>query len=332
MDFLFEVAGLSVPLVQEIVFLIGTQVNILDCLKPPYYFIPKNSIPIENHAGHNLAQHAKLQNPKWIGVPTNTSKHTIKEFIEKVLGQNVELTICTDRIIYNFKSDKQLLLEQSKKYNWTSEWIPKTEEQKCRMFNKQNRLIYFFHTNNPMTNIDVYPFTQLKDLRINKTQVKALDVRQCTQLQILYCDTVPIKELDVTQCTQLQQLTCCNTNIQELDVTQCTQLNLIYCHNTPIQELDVTQCILLETLHCYSTEIKELNVTQCTQIVELDCCRIPELKELNINQCTQLMHMYCQDTQIKELDISHCTQLYNLYCSKDTKLNGDLSNIYVTRY
>ena len=325
MDFLFDVVGLSVPLAQEIVFLAEIKYDVLDCLKPPYYFIPKNSIPIENHTGHNLAIHAKLEQPKWLGLPPDTPNEIVIKLIKKVFDQNVEFTRYVDRIIYNFKSDKQLLLEQYEKYNWNF-------KQKNYKFNKQNRLIHFFQSNNRMTDIDVYPFTQLTELCINKTQVKALDIRHCTQLQLLYCDSVPIEELDVTQCTQLQHLTCRNTNIQELDVTQCTQLNLIYCNNTAIKELDVTPCILLKTLLCYSTKIKELNVTQCTQLQELDCCRIPELKELNITQCTQLMQIYCQDTQIKELDVSHCTQLYNLYCSKNINLIGDVNNIHVTRY
>jgi len=55
MEFLFEVTGLSVPLVQEIVWLSELKYTVLDCLKPPHYFIPKGSVPIENHAGHNLA-------------------------------------------------------------------------------------------------------------------------------------------------------------------------------------------------------------------------------------------------------------------------------------
>ena len=79
MEFLFEVAGLSVPLIQEIVFLAQFEYNVLDCLKLPYYFIPKGSVPIENHAGHNLAIHAQLKNPKWLGLPPDTSTQIVKQ-------------------------------------------------------------------------------------------------------------------------------------------------------------------------------------------------------------------------------------------------------------
>lgn len=64
MNFLFEVGCLTTPLIQKIVWLSELKYDVLDCLKPPYYFIPKGSVPIENHAGHNLAQHAQLKNTK----------------------------------------------------------------------------------------------------------------------------------------------------------------------------------------------------------------------------------------------------------------------------
>ena len=99
MDFLFKVSGLSAPLVQEIVWLSELKYDVLDCLKPPYYFIPKGSVPIENHAGHNLAQHAKLDEPKWIGVPHETSTQIVKQLIQKVLKQSVVLTRYPDQIL-----------------------------------------------------------------------------------------------------------------------------------------------------------------------------------------------------------------------------------------
>ena len=100
MEFLFEVAELSVPLIQEIVFLSQLEYDVLDCLKPPYYFIPKGSVPIENYAGHNLATHAKLENPKWVGVQPETSTQIVKELIQKILGQNVCVEQFVDRFLY----------------------------------------------------------------------------------------------------------------------------------------------------------------------------------------------------------------------------------------
>ena len=166
MDFLFDVAELSVPLVQEIVFLAQLKYDVLDCLKPPYYFIPKESIPIENHAGHNLAQHAQLENPQWIGILPETSTQIVKELIQKVLGQNITLTRCPDQILYSLKSDRQFLLEQNEKYGWKYDWTYNKQKWKGCTFNDQNRLTRFHCFN---------------------THIKELDVSQCAQLQVLGC-------------------------------------------------------------------------------------------------------------------------------------------------
>jgi Leucine-rich repeat (LRR) protein len=292
MEFLFEVAGLPVPLVQEIVFLAQLEYDdVLDCLKPPYYFIPKNSISIENHAGHNVATHAQLENPKWIGVPPDTSNEIVKQLIQKVLGQNVKLTRYPNQILYSLQSDRQFLQEQNEKYGWNYHWQYEVgnEEWKDCIFNNQNRLIKF----------------------------------NCSYKQ-------QIKELDVSQCTQLQQLCCWNNRFKELDVTTCTQLQEFYCSNTQIKELDVSQCTQLQTLLCSNTQIKELDVSQCTQLQELDCYNT-QIKELDVSQCTQLQKLRCYETQLKELDASQCTQLQQLWCSKDIKLIGDVHNIHVTR-
>jgi hypothetical protein len=105
--------GLSVPLVQEIVWLSELKYDVLDCLKPPY-FIPKNSVPIENHAGHNLAQHAKLVEPKWLGLTSDTPHKTVEELIEKVLDclaivderdENGSFIYVTSRIMDSFQKN-----------------------------------------------------------------------------------------------------------------------------------------------------------------------------------------------------------------------------------
>jgi hypothetical protein len=110
-EFLFQVQGLSVPLVQEIVWFADLEYDVLDCLKPPY-FIPKGSIPIENHAGYNLAQHAKLVEPKWLGLPPDTPNKIVEVLIEKVLDclaivdehdENGSFVYITSRIMDCFK-------------------------------------------------------------------------------------------------------------------------------------------------------------------------------------------------------------------------------------
>jgi hypothetical protein len=255
MEFLFEVVGLSVPLVQEIVFLAQLKYDIVNVLKPPYYFIPKNSVPLENHAGHNLATHAKLDEPKWIGIPPETLDESVKQLIRKVLCRNVKLERFPCQILYSFQSDRQFLQEQNEKYGWNYDWQYEVDNEKWQncTFNTQNRLIKFNCCHN--------------------TQIKELDASQCTQLQELHCYRTRIKELDVSQCTQLQILSCSNTQIKELDVSQCTQLKVLYCNNTQIKELDVSQCTQLQELHCFNTEIKELDVSQCTQLQRLGCSK-----------------------------------------------------------
>ena len=291
MDFLFEVVGLSVPLIQEIVWLANLKYDVLDCLKPPHYFIPKGSIPIENHAGHNLAQHAKLENPQWIGISPETSNDIIKQLIRKVLGQNITLTRCPNQILYSLKSDRQFLQEQNKKYKWNYDWTynVENEEWKGCTFNDQNRLTKF-----------------------NCPQIEELDVSQCTQLQELYCYGTQIKELNIDQCTQLLILWCSYTQIEELDVSQCTQLQELDCSHTQIKELDVSRCTQLRDLNCYNTQIKELDVRQCTQLQELSCSST-QIKELDVTRCTQLQELRCYNTKIKELDVSQCTQLQETF-------------------
>jgi hypothetical protein len=117
MDFLFDVVGLSVPLIQEINWLTDLKYNVLDCLKPPY-FIPKGSVPLENHAGHNLATHAQLDEPKWIRVPFETSPETIKALIQQVLGPVIHHQFCSTCIIYSVTTDRKLLSFQNTIKKW----------------------------------------------------------------------------------------------------------------------------------------------------------------------------------------------------------------------
>jgi Leucine-rich repeat (LRR) protein len=316
--------------VQEIVWLSELKYDVLDCLKPPYYFIPKGSVPIENHAGHNLATHAKLVEPKWIGVPLETSNEIVKELIQKVLCQSIVLTRFSDQILYSFQSDRQFLQEQNNKYGWNYDWTDNEKWQNCT-FNTQNRLIDFnCSLITQLEELDVSQCTQLQKLSCYNTRIKELDICQCTQLKVLWCSYTQIEELDVSQCTQLRHLDCLNNQIKELDVSQCTQLQELYCSKTQIKELDVSQCTQLHTVWCHNTQIKELDVRQCTQLQKL-WCHNTQIKELDLSQCTQLQILDCSNTQIKELDVSQCTQLQQLYCSKDVKIIGDVSNVHVTR-
>jgi hypothetical protein len=235
MDFLFQVQELSVPLIQEIVFLSNLEHDALDCLKPPYYFIPKGSVPIENHAGHNLARHAQLKNPKWIGVPPDTSDEIVKQLIQKVLNHSVVLTRFPCQILYSLQSDRQFLQEQNENYGWNYDWqYDKDYWQGCT-FNKQNQLIEFHCSCNK--------------------QIQELDICQCTQLQKLGCSNIQIKELDLNRCTHLQDLRCFNTQIKELDLSRCIQLRVLVCSNTQLKELDVSQCTQLQVLYC-SRDVK----------------------------------------------------------------------------
>jgi hypothetical protein len=248
MEFLFEVVGLSVPLVQEIVWLSELNYDIVNVLKPPYYFIPKGSIPIENHAGHNLATHAKLDEPKWIGVPPDTSDEIVKELIKKVLGHNVKLERFPCQILYSLKSDRQFLQEQNEKYGWKYNWIYNEQWKGCT-FNNQNRLIQFNCSYN--------------------TNIKELNPSRFIQLQKLSCVNTQIKELNASQCTQLQHLNCDNNQIRNLDVSQCTQLQRLYCYNTQIKELDVSQCTQLQKLGC-SKDIKLIGDASTVHVIIMD--------------------------------------------------------------
>ena len=327
MNFLFEVAGLSVPLVQEIVWLSELKYDVLDCLKPPHYFIPKGSVAIENHTGHNLAQHGKLENPPWLGLPPETPSHVIKEIIRKVLNRQVEITIYLDRILYWAKTDKQLLLEQNKKYGWDYDWANEQGLWKDCIFNDQNRLNQLRLSHNKrITKFDPNLFAELEQFHCNHTSIQYLNISWCIQLYRLDCSFTKIGDLDVSQCTQLESLSCCHNNyLTKLDVSQCTQLESLYCHYTQIKELDVSQCTQLQQLHCHNINLKELDLSQCIQLRSLDCAFNTRLKELNLSQCTQLESLYCHYTQIKELDLTRCTQLQELYCSKNQIEELDLS-------
>jgi Leucine-rich repeat (LRR) protein len=321
MEFLFEVAELSVPLVQEIVWLSELKYDVLDCLKPPYYFIPKGSVPIENHAGHNLATHAKLENPKWLGVPHETLGKTVKHLIQKVLNQSVVLTRFSDQILYSLQSDQHFLQEQNERYGWNYDWTYKDKKWKGCTFNEQNRLTRFDCSyNTEIKDLDVTQCSQLQQLYCWNNRFKELDVTTCTQLQELWCSFTQLRELDVSQCTQLQDLSCSDTRITILDVSSCIQLQSLNCSRSPIGELHLGRCIQLQQLFCSNTQIKELDLSQCTQLQALDCYKT-HIKELDLGQCNQLHILDCEDTQIEELDVSQCSQLQELYCNKTVKIN-----------
>jgi hypothetical protein len=332
MDFLFEVGCLTTPLIQEIVWLADLKYNVLDCLKHPHYFIPKNSIPIENHTGHNLARHAQLKNPNWIGVPPDTPNELIKQLIKKVLDRSVELTRFLGQILYSLKSDRQCLLDQNEKYGWNYHWNYEQVNWKGCTFNEQNRLIELkCNWNEQVKELDLSQYAQLRKLNCSYTNIKELNVSPCTQLQRLNCSYTHIKEIDLSHCTQLQELWCYNTQIKEMDVSQCTQLQHLSCSDIQIKELDVSQCTQLHILNCsWNTHIKKLDLSQCTQLQQL-WFNNTQIEELNLSQCTELQKLYCHQTQIQQLDLSQCTQLRILFCSKRIKLIGDLTNTHVTR-
>jgi hypothetical protein len=245
MDFLFEVAGLSVPLIQEIVWVGGLKYDLVhDCLHPPY-FITKNSIPIENHSGHNLAQHAKLRHPKWIGVPVNTSKHKIQELIQRAFKtkRHVHIQRLNKRIIYAWFSDYDDFQQQATKYKWSM-------------------------TNNYWT--DQCTFVNTKLTRVN--------------INVPHCQHNLIQQIDVRHYSNLTSLIVVNQRIQALDLQNCINLETIVCYRNPLLEINISGCVNLRYLDVESTNIKTLDISSCINLNDLIVIRTPKLRKLNCLQ------------------------------------------------
>lgn len=250
MEFLFNIQGLSSPLIQEIVWLTDLNYGIMDCLKPPY-FIPKNSIPIENYAGHNLATHAKLENPKWLGVPPDTPNKTIHKLIQNILNRQANIERFHGRILYSTKTDKQILMEQREKYNWQFDWVYKVRDgmYKTCTINNQNQSTWF--------------------RELNKYKYKTCSFNNQNRLTWFYVTCLKLQYLDVSLFSQLTYLNCAHTQITELNVTNNTQLRELFCGDNPIKTLDISHCTQLVHLGYYGTQINEIDISQCKQLKQI---------------------------------------------------------------
>lgn len=298
MEFLFGVAELSVPLIQEIVFLSVLEYDILDCLKPPHYFIPKNSIPIENHTGYNLAQHAKLKNPSWIGVPPETSTEKIQELIQQTIDpkQSIVLERSWDCILYSFQSDNVHFTNFCKKHDllhFGTKW-----GQYCD-----------FDFNKRMIKLHI----------ISLDGIKHLDATPYHWLTILNCsDNQSLTKLTLGNCPHLEELLCYKTNISTIDLSGCPNLKTLSCGATNISNLSLVNCTKLQELYCSTTNITTLDVHTCSQLKNILCCYSP-IKTVDVTNCSKLQELRCFETLIEELDLSLCPKFKSLV-SLDSKL------------
>lgn len=323
MDFLFGVRCLTAPLVQEIVFLASLNYDILQCLKPPY-FIPKGSVPIENHAGHNLAAHAKLGELKWFGVPPETCDKTIQQLIQQAIGRSVTIERTTFQIIYTVETDRQQLWKQNHEYKWKIDWV----------FDDPNKLFFVFNDHNRLCKLKLCYFTN----------IQSLNVLPFSELRELYCECTNVDYLDLSNCSKLQTLQCDTTMLQSLDISKCLELEHLDCSSNRLTKLNVGHNSKLEILCCASTEIETLDLSSCTQLAELFCSNT-NLTELNVSNCPNLEELSCENVLIKEIDVENCKRLHtieHLYYHgpvpsiinyhKDTKLWDDVEQRFFWKY
>lgn len=319
---------LSQPLIQEVVFLVGLQFPFVDCLESPY-FIPKGSIPIENHAGHNLAQHAKIANPKWIGVPPETPKDTIKSFVEFVMKQSVIIQQFSDRIVYSIKTDRQLLLEQCKSHIAHSNWNLKSSEWTGCTFDEFNCLTEL-QARPVRQTVELYAptFLNLCVIRLRIGNLAEIDLSLCPQLQLVDIFATMTERLNLSGLEQLKKLCCTRIPITTLDLSSCINLERIHCSNTKLTGLDLSHCPKLEYLDCADTNIQQLDVNPCSQLYYLECHHT-EIQRLSLTNVPDLRKLYCYSTPIQELDLQYCPSIHLIKCDKGVPVSNTPSDIHI---
>lgn len=338
MDYLHNVAELSVPLIQEIVWLSKLEYDILDCLKPPYYFIPKNSVSIETQSGHNLAQHAKLQNPKWIGVPFGTKRKTMQTLIQKALQTHRTIGISrhSTHFQYHLKNDIDAFIEQ----NYYTKW---NVEQHC-IFDDDNFRLVEFHVNRQEDDnsdsddddddevVPAYPlylsgFEQLREINYSldpysyhyRFPISRLHIQGCPNILTIDVSHCQIKELDLSSCVLLESLFCQYNPLTKLNIEKCLKLEELNCSYTLLSELDLRSHKRKQCIRISKSTIQKLYLGPSPCLTDLVCSGTP-IQELDIKYCFQLRELGIRRTKIKQIDIKSCQLLTKLYCNSTTKI------------
>lgn len=150
-------------------------------------------------------------------------------------------------------------------------------------WNSDGRLVAFDYPNaNLQGELDLTPFTELKEVNVSKNQLTKLNVE----------NLIHLKQIQATR----NQLT-------EIKMKSNTSLNNIECSNNQLKELDLSGAVSLKKIFCAASQLESLNITNLSEL-ELCHCPANNLTELDLAGLLKLSFLACFDNKLTELDIT----------------------------
>lgn len=168
-------------------------------------------------------------------------------------------------------------------------------------------------------------FPNLKELFVQRTNIKTLDVSKNTKLEVLACNCNGLKTLDVSKNKALKELYCWDNPLTALNVTANTKLTALDFGDCRLTTINLTRNKALRSLRCGGNKLNKLNVGKCAKLVEL-WCDGNALKTLDVSNNKALTDLRVGDNKLKALDIRLCTKLKILECGGNA-----LKELNVTR-
>ena len=168
-------------------------------------------------------------------------------------------------------------------------------------------------------------FPNLKELFVQRTNIKTLDVSKNTKLEVLACNCNGLKTLDVSKNKALKELYCWDNPLTALNVTANTKLTALDFGDCRLTAINLTRNKALRSLRCAGNKLNKLNVGKCAKLVEL-WCDGNALKTLDVSNNKALTDLRVGDNKLKALDIRLCTKLKILECGGNA-----LKELNVTR-
>ena len=207
----------------------------------------------------------------------------------------------------------------------------------------------YLNENNMSGTIDMSGCRALRELRCNKSRLKAVDVSGCPNLEVLDLASNQLEKLDITGCHSLIRLNA-STNpglsdpallrdarmMQDADVSACnfSSIDLSGCYSLQslavwrnyLTELEIPERLQLQVVWCWANRLRRLDLHDSPWLRLLNCGE-NDITELNLEGCGRLGRLYCYENQLSTIDLSSQKDvLGEFYCYSNRLESLDLKD------
>ncbi len=196
-----------------------------------------------------------------------------------------------------------------------------------------------------LTELDVRPFRQLRELDCGYNDLTILRLSGLQDLRVLACSNNALTQLDLDDLPALEHLDCSFNPLGRLQLSQRVALRELTCAHAGLTQLDLSHCRKLSLLNACTNRLSVLDLSGLQQLTSLDCAGnalieldlrgVPQLQTLRCHHnaigalslaaVPQLRDLRCFNNDLTALDLSHTPALHTLYCSDNQLTALDLS-------